>query len=160
MESADGEFDYSTLSLAGLEHALNNLDPLSRPKDFANARAAIAARRSGMSAEPRPIDPKPEALFVLWVERIIGGLVILYCTVALMNDDLVLMVASSRNIRFIHLHGRAAWYAAAGLVLVAGVLIVGGFDTSDPPRIRPKFRLVLRCALVAILVGVALSTRP
>ncbi len=128
MQSEDGELDYSTLSLEGIEHAVEYIDPLTHPKNFANARTTLAARQSGRSVEPPAIDPKQDAAGALWIERILGGLIVIYAAVALINDDLVLVGGIRINRRLLHLHGHAAWCASAGLILVAGVLIVGGFE--------------------------------
>jgi len=83
---------------------------------------------------------------------------ILYSALAVKDDDLVLIGGSRAHRHFIHLHGSAAWSAAAGLTLIGAVLIFGGFDQSDPPKIRPRFRYALLIAVVGLLVGVGLST--
>jgi hypothetical protein len=157
--SDDGDFDYKSLPCEAIEYAIEHINPQTFPRNLANARAALEARRSGSSPEPPPLlDAKTDATYTLWVERLLGAIVILYATLGLVYDDLVFPNGGRYHIRIVHLHGRAAWLGALGLIVIAAVPILGGLDQSDPPKIRPKFRLLLLIALILIVMAIVVQT--
>jgi hypothetical protein len=158
--SDDGTFDYETLAREEIEYAIEHIDPQVFPKNLANARAALEARQSGKSPEPLPLlEAKTDVAYTLWVERFLGAMVILYATLGLIYDDLMLPGRRKYLHQFytIHLHGWAAWIGALGLLLIAAVPILGGLDQSDPPIIRAQFRLVFRLALVVLVIAIAVQ---
>ena len=159
MESEDGEFDYRTLPTASIEQAIENIDPARHPKNLANARSALEARRSGASPEPPPLlDDKTDALYTLWFERIIGVVVLIYAANGVISDDLALPSRSrAGGIGLVHLHGYAAWGGCLGLIILAAVPILDGLDLSDTPKVRPQFLFVFRAALVVMAIAIAIQ---
>jgi len=154
----DGDFDYGALRREQLEYAIEHIDSRAYPKNLANARAALAARLSGTSPEPPPVlDATTDARYSLWVERVLGLLVALYASITLARNDLVIPTLSRSQIQIIHLHGPAAWLGALGILFVAAIAIVGGLDGSDPPRVRPQFRILSRVALILIAVALLIQ---
>jgi hypothetical protein len=160
----DGDFDYKSLPRDAIEYAIEHIDPQAFPKNLANARAALESRVCGSSPEPAPlVDQKTDVAYTLWVERFLGVVVILYAVLAVVYDDVMFILPNKYGFHptVIELHGRAAWLAALGLVVIAAVPIFGGLDQSDPPKIRPKFRLVFMfaCILIVIAIGVQSAFR-
>jgi hypothetical protein len=51
MEDDDGQFDYGSLRTEEIEHAVRHIDGAQFPKNLANARKALAARKHGLSPE-------------------------------------------------------------------------------------------------------------
>jgi hypothetical protein len=148
----DGDTDYRTYTRAELEEAIRNIDAARYPTNYANLRAEVDARINGASREPAlPDNYKIDATIGFLVDMAIAGMVVLYTVIGALTGDLVIPSLSGRH--SMHLAGVAAWIAMVAALLVAIAIALGGLDTSDPPRIRPKFRWAFR--LAGITLGVA-----
>lgn len=150
----DGQFDYRSLTRDQIEFALAHIDESSYPKNFANARAALAERCSGGSPEPPPIlDEATDAKYTYWVEKFLSLLIGVYAAIGLAIDDLTL--PSRRGL--IHLHGYAAWVGALALLVLAAIPFFGGIGGSNSQILRPHFTWVFRIVLLLIAVAVWVS---
>ena len=157
MQFTDGDFDYSSLTRAQLEYAVDHIDEAEFPKNLANARAALEARVAGESPEPPPIlDAATSARYTYWIEKFVAVLIAAYAAFAVAVDDLV--IPSFRRARLIHLHGGPAWIGVVALVILASIPFFDGVTDTDPPTLRPRFRLVFRLALALIAVAIAVNS--
>jgi hypothetical protein len=101
----DGEFDYRSLPLAEIEHTIAHLDGITFPKNLANARAALEARKAGISPEPAPpLDDATAAKYSYWAQKVLGALAAGYGVLGLAFEQLVIVSRSGFQI----IHGNPA----------------------------------------------------
>jgi hypothetical protein len=153
---ADGDFDYRTLDHSQLLEALDNIDATAFPINYRRLTAEITARKTGASPEPPPPDTKSDATIAFWMDVVIGAMLTLYVVASVASGELYIPMLAA-NSPEIHLHGRAAWMGEGAVLLVAGLIIAGGLDNSDPPRIWPAFRIAFRIAGFIIFCALALQ---
>jgi len=157
MASDDGDFDYSSLTRAELEYAVEHIDAARFPNNLKRARAALAARISGASPEPAPIlDAATEAAYTYWVEKFLGVLIAAYAAFTVAIDDFI--IPDLRRRRLIHLHGASATIAALALLLLAAIPFLNGVTDTDPPAIKPRFRMVFRIAIALIFIAILVAS--
>ena len=119
----DGEFDYGTLPTADVEYAILHIDGRMYPKNLANARAALEARKSGKSPEPPPIlDRATDAKYTFWVQKALGALAAGYGWLGLINDQIVIIGPLTG--RLVLLKGTAAWATSTSLVFFGTIAIL------------------------------------
>jgi hypothetical protein len=158
--SEDGGFDYRTLSRAQIEYALNHIDGSKFPENLRNARVALDERISGVSPEPAPIlDKATDAKYTFWMEKFLGLILTAYAAFGLAFNNLPVPVISgvSRQVRFVNLHGPAAWIGGLALLLAASIPFLGGLRNADPLAIRPRFRLLYVLAIILMFIALAVG---
>jgi hypothetical protein len=157
MTSEDGDFDYSALTRAQLEYAVQHIDADRFPKNLALARAALAARVSGASNEPASrLDAETSAAYTHRFEKILGVLVAAYTALAVASDDFI--IPDIWRARFIHLHGASATIAALAFLLLAAIPFLNGVTDGDPPALKPRFRIVFRVAMALVSIAILIAS--
>jgi len=148
----DDDTDYRTYTRVELEEALGNIDADRYPTNYAHLRKELDARVDGTSREPPPVDTsRTDAKIGSWVELTIAGMVTFYALIGALRGDLVIPGLLGR--RPIHLAGLAACIATVAALMATTAVALGGLDTSDPPKIRPKFRWAFRLAGITLLLA-------
>jgi len=159
-DSGDGQFDYRTLTKEQIEYAVDHIDASAFPLNFANARAALEERNSGVSPEPAPkLDAETDARYTNWVEKLLAALIALYAGIALVFDDLMIPYYRRRsfNTGAIHLHGLAAWIGALALIVLAAIPFFGGLDDSNGLAVMPKFKYIFVVAILIVMLAIAVG---
>jgi hypothetical protein len=148
----DDDTDYRTYTRAELEEALGNIDADRYPTNYAHLRKELDARVHGTSLEPQPVDnSQGDTAIGFWVEVTIAGMVVLYTFIGALRGDRLVPRLTGRTP--MHLSGVAAWIATAAVLVAATAVALGGLDSSDPPKIRPKFRWAFRHAGVVLVLA-------
>ena len=154
MNEEDGEFDYRALHAADIEYAILHIDGEKFPKNLANARAALEARRSGISPEPPPVlDSATDAKYTYWVEKAIGTLIGGYGVFGLWTAQ-IWWVRTRPPARIIHLTGIPAQALSTALLFIAGIAFVAPKGHPLLKKAVPWFSWVYLIALLLIFAAV------